>query len=385
MFWKILLFVAICSGSNALVAQNNVILDGTYSPEVKSYWVNGMLFLTMKEYHDWGKGNSEGMLRYTDLPLGATEFEVGGDLFNTRLIAVKNNQMLWSKDIGANSISSTTALYADSHAVYTGEKVKGSRQLNIYRFDHDGKVIWSVTLDSLDAVHEIFANNWEHITCLVSYSVWNKVYRGGNYSVQKKNIYHTVRINKITGAIVSKKVNEGPTHFCSEGFSNPQLQCHWVHYFFKKDTLVYSLTDTLKMITLADVLLSGKNVVLTHGTESEVLAIAQTEKQRGSYAVLQRWASAPSVKKIVELPLPKGAKMLKIIKRSDGGFLLVYSDDGSVGTVILDANAEVLEQKKEVFKKNMVEAISDFFLEDDGSLHLLGLVQVDGKRVLVLY
>lgn len=367
--------------ANCLSAQNE-LLEGNLTSETKSYWYNGQLFTSYKEYQTNGSKKA-GTMSYLDLPLGAKNASVNGDLFVTKLSCFKDGKQQWTQTLGKTNTSRPPAMAQGSDGnLYVGEKQENKSAVTLYSFNTEGKELWSQTFDSLHNVHKIFTDESKNLSVLVSFNNFEKVQKGKSFTYVNKPVFFTITLNKANGKRVSKVHNQGPSYFCGMGFSTPILQCHEAHYFFKNDSLVYSRTDTLKMITLSQEELSKHRLLKVWGNTDEYYGVAQQGHSGGHKLLLYRWEGDNPLKTEADLYLSSRAEILGILKLESEGVAVVFAISGTISVKAFDENLKLL------YSRILLPRIDDYiyseaFIGPEGKIYLL-LAQ-KGRKSRSLY
>ena len=361
---------------NASVFAQIKVFEGNLTSETKSTVFNNQVFICYKEYHEPEKSGSKGkrqagMMTYMDLPLGAKNASVSGDLFETKLACLENENVKWTQSLGRTNHSRPPALaQASDGTLFTGEKQKGQSSIVLYSYDVRGNEQWRQTFDSLQHIHEIFVDDAKYISVLVSFITTEKIKHGSSFSYKSKHAYFTLRVDKSNGKLISKTYNQGPTYFCGIGFSAPSLNSHRAHYYFKNDSLVYSRADTLKMVTLSAEELNQHTVVKVWGNEDEYYGVAQHNKTGKYKLLLYRWATETPLKRELELDIHSKAEVLDILKAESGGVSVVYSSPSGISVKSFNASLEPTETM-ELMNRKPDFVYSETVLGPDGSFYLL--------------
>ncbi|MBT4339330.1 MAG: hypothetical protein HOD63_12125 [Bacteroidetes bacterium] len=386
---KSVLLALLISAVLQLSAQHKLI-EGNMSPEVKGSATTGHLFLVVKEYQELNqkskkKVNKAGPMTYLDLPLDATNVSLSGNLFTTKLICFQGENVKWTKDIGMTNTSFPTGIATDTDGnVYTGEKNADGESISLYKFNKEGEELWSAKFDSLYTLHEIFVNEDENLTTLVSFTYSEKIESGNTYSYKEKFIYETLTVNRNSGKRMAKESNQGPSYYCGIGFSNPTLQTHRINYFFLGDTLVYSRNDTLKMLTVSMEELADHDIIDVIGEESAYIVLCQN-RETGNYKLLiNRWAEGSELEKIIKLSISPHAKIVKLMKNELNGVSIFYTQNNQLKMLKVSNSLEIINDNNTLTKASVFEFISDIIIDSNGGITLVGLNAVNGLRTIFL-
>ena len=384
---KYLLFLPCIVLTNLLIAQTDIV-TGQVTSETRCESFSGKTFMTYKIYQspdkkDVRKNKKSGMMTYMDLPLEAKNVSVSGDLFVSKLICFEENEVKWTKTLGKSGMSTATAITLDLDGViYTGDKQEQSKSINLYKFDQNGNELWHTTFDSLETVHELYVDNNQNLTALVSFTYTEKVQKGQSYSYQDKFIYHTLKLDKNTGQRISKIANQGPSYFCNAGYSKPTLHNHDVNYFFKDDTLIYSRNDTLMMLNLSQDELKGHEVISTISSDLEYFVVYKNQNTAQFKLLINRWEEN-ELKKEIDLNIAPDASILKIVKNEIGGVSIIYKLNNLVSIIKTDRNLGI-KSTKACFKHFNDSVISEVSVDERGLVSLVCVKQDKQTRKIFL-
>ncbi|MBT7994473.1 MAG: hypothetical protein HN691_06325, partial [Bacteroidetes bacterium] len=248
----------------------------------------------------------------------------------------------------------------------------------------EGEELWSAKFDSLYTLHEIFVNEDENLTTLVSFTYSEKIESGNTYSYKEKFIYETLTVNRNSGKRMAKESNQGPSYYCGIGFSNPTLQTHRINYFFLGDTLVYSRNDTLKMLTVSMEELADHDIIDVIGEESAYIVLCQN-RETGNYKLLiNRWAEGSELEKIIKLSISPNARIVKLMKNELNGVSIFYTQNNQLKMLKVSNSLEIINDNNTLTKASVFEFISDIIIDSNGGITLVGLNAVNGLRTIFL-
>lgn len=385
---KLILAISFIIYVNSLMGQTKII-EADVTSETNCAVFKNKVFIGYKIYEEQSKKADKkvkktGMMTYMDLPLEAKNVTIAGDEFSSKLICFEGEQIKWTKTIGKTNNSSPIALAVDlDGTIYSGEKKEEKRAITIYKFDQNGKELWSTTFDSLETIHEIFVDKSQNLTALVSFTHKEKVEKNASNEYKNKFIYHTLKIDKNTGKRISKILNQGPTYFCDLGYSNPTLQSHLINYFFIGDTLVYSRNDTVKMLTVSVPELEDQNIIEVIGDESEYFVLSKKRKTDEFNLLLNRWAENEELEKAIGLSIDSDALILKFLKNELGGISIIYQLNKTISMIKTDQKLELISTKT-VFENIDNYLVSEAFIDEDGHINLIGIKQENKSRTISL-
>jgi len=375
-----LLFLILLSLPNISFTQN-IILKDMATNDMKSVSYGSKSFLLVKSYTGLSRKDRKiakdfNILTYSDVPLDSSIVEFDKDLFETKLICLEADEVIWTKPIGHSNTTRSSGLATDSEGfIYTGEKNLNKQSINIVKFDLDGKKVWSRDFDSLLYIHDIYANDSDVITLQVSYTYRDQIEFDLHY------FFQTLKIKKSDGTLISKVNNDGINFFSTNGFSDPILASHADHYFYNGDTLVYARNDSMMLRIVSERSLSDHEVVDVIGKEYTYFVMGQYRNDSSFRIIRNNWAYENG-ELYINLLINPHAEILKVRKNEVNGVSVFYQLKDKIGMVKLDADLEVVTKNESFLDTNQFEVISDILILKDGKISVIGINQKKKKRTV---
>lgn len=367
------------------VYSQKVIRNSLYSSEIEVYSFSDKQIYVAKRYTPVAADTlpTDGMMTYLDLPIQATNVVGTGDLFITTLFCMQNGKILWEKEIGQSNTSTPPKICMDAEGnIFCGEKTTSS-QVTIRKLNINGDELWHTTLDSLESVHAVYADENKEITALVSFTTHQQKNTGsGTYSIVAKNIYHTVWLDKETGRKINKIQNQGPTYFCSLGYATPVIGSQWVDYSFAGDSLIYSRTDTVQMLVISQDITKDCKILAAIGHNEKCAALTQRRSDQAYQLAVNMWGGN-KLSSALKLSIPSSSQFISLHENPAGGYYMCFADHQHIYISTTEPFNLLNYQATINNGAKMFDVISDMVRSEDGSYYIAGIRKANNSRELI--
>lgn len=359
------------------------VASGFYVGEGRSVSHGGNVYLLLKEFipsdkKDQAKMREQGMQTYLDFPLEVEQVEVMGESFRSLLFCLDaKGKVRWKKELGTSNTSTPWGLAVDPFGmIYVGER--DSTRLRIRKLNDKGKEVWKASVDSAITLHRVFADTSAFISALASHTVMHQVVEGETMRYEPVYLYRLLRVNRETGSVESNEFSGQLSSACAGGFSEPQLNEHWINYTYKSDSLLLYVNFRDEMLMVAQEELKGSTIVRLAGRAGETFVLAREDRPKEFRLLLDRFRPDEKFQKKLEVVVADEYYNILMCRNELNGVTIFFCGENRMEALKYDGKLDVLWRKDFDLKALGSDKVITATANDDGS-YGIGYLTLEGQ------
>jgi hypothetical protein len=361
----ILSFVLAFFISTNISAQANE--EGYFTSEAVSVASDNAVFISVKKYNPTAeeiqqaaKPAKNAPMNYLQVPFTVSNASLYNNGFESMLYCIdKKGSIKWSSSTGFSKNSAAGPLAIDNNFLYCGEGMKEEGKIQLQKFDTEGKLIWSKTFDSLEAVNSIVIGG-KMLNALVSFEVSKKIeHPDKSFSYKTYPVYSFLQLDIETGALIKKEYQRMGSYLSSIGFGNPYVSSYASYYLSNKDSAIFLNVNKQEAATVVSENLPKENKILNlvaGPSENHYLTLANQGKRDASYVLFsdfygiqQKYDRTLSIK-----PGRSGEDRTYLLENDNDSTICIIAQGSSVSVCITDKTGKTDCSTKENFTKHTV-------------------------------